>query len=289
MQFDLFECSRDTGMRNDVLNALEQFDAMAAQAALAELLAAFPQDASSPDLRSLIDALALRNQPAFASHHAVAEAREQMGQVEAGALRMFGKPGGRQWLAALWCDLALRAAALPFSASESENHSAALYLHAANWQAAGDAVAKIASWRRIPAPLGWMAQAQYRLHGREAAWPFLCELAWMVPARFDALSRRLADPVINALLKQFHAGFDGAGDVSDLAWFPAWALVEDASLASWLHDMQPSRDGLPERAAQTLLELLALEKRGQQQAVLERRKRLQGLQPSLYDAYMKKR
>ena len=289
MQFDIFEASRDTGLRNDVLNALEAFDAPAAHAALAELAAAFPADASLPDLHCLLAVLPQRDGSPFASHAAVAAARQQLVQVEASSTSMFGKQHGRTWLARLWRALALRAARLPFSAAESDNHAAPLYLRAGEWQAASDAVAGIASWRRIPAPLGWMAEAQYRLQGREAAWPLLCELAWMVPKHADTLLRRLADPELNALLKKFHAMFDGAGDVTDLAWFPAWALTEEAKLASWLHDMQPVRDSAAERAAHTLLELLSLERRGQHQAVLERRKRLQGLQSSLYAAYMKTR
>jgi hypothetical protein len=289
MQFDLFEYNRDTGMRYDVLVALEEFDAPAARRALVTLVAAFPQDAALPGLRDLIEVVAQKSDALFATHAAAAQVRQRLAGIESTALLMFEPANGRRWLARLWRETAVRATRLPFLAAESEHHAAPLFLQAGDWQAAMDAVAAIVSWRRIPAPLGWMALARYRQSGLEAAWPLLCELAWMSPGRFDTLAARLADPVITGLLKKFNAGFEGKGDVSDLAWFPAWVLVEDAALAQWLHDMQPARDGAAERAAQTLLELLRLERRGQHQAVVERRKRLQGLQPSLYAAYMKTR
>lgn len=292
MQFDLFEYSRDTGLRNDVFAALEQFDVAAAWAALERMEAAFPQDFSLPGLMALIDVLEQRDDIAFVNHEAVALVRERLMPIEATALQLFGTAAGQAWLAQCWRETAMRAAKLPFLAKQSDDHAAALFLRAGDWQSAQDAVAAIPSWRRIPAPLGWMAQAQYRLSGLAAAWPLLCELAWMVPPRFDDLVKQLDDPLINGLLKKFLAGFEGDGDapdVNDLAWFPAWVLIENAALADWQRDMHPPRDGAPQRAAQTLLELLALEKRGQHHAIVELRKRLQGLQPSLYAAYMKTR
>jgi hypothetical protein len=289
MQFDLFEYSRDTGMRHDVLNALERFEAPAAQLALAALMEVFPHDAALPDMAGLLDVLGQRDAALFASHDAAAEASARLHDLETAALLMFGRDSGRAWLRRLWREAATRAARLPFSPKASRSHAAPLFLRACDWQAAADAVATIPSWRRIPAPLGWMAQVHYRQGGLDAAWPLLCELAWIAPSRFDELCTRLADPMIASLLKKFHAGFEGNGDAADLAWFPAWALVENAALADAMHDVQASRDSAAERAALTLRELLGLERRGQHQAIVERRKRLQGLQASLYAAYMKTR
>jgi hypothetical protein len=50
-----------------------------------------------------------------------------------------------------------------------------LWLRAGNAAAARDAVATIASWRRTPAPLAWMAEAVHRGDGLDAAWPLLAE------------------------------------------------------------------------------------------------------------------
>ena len=289
MQFDLFEYNRDTGMRYDVLNALEQFDACAAGLALTTLKASFPLDATLPDMISLIAALEQGDVRPFPSHAAAAAVRLCLSQVEPIALYMFELAHGRKWINQLWREAASRAAALPFLAKESDNHAAPLFLRGEDWIAAENTVAAIASWRRIPAPLGWMAEAKYRQFGLEAVWPFLCELAWMAPGRFGEWVARMADPALCALLKKFYAEFEGRGDDSDLSWFPAWLLIENGTLAAHLQDLQPVRDGAPEQAALTLRELLGLERRGQHQAIVERRRRLQGLQPDLYAAYMKTR
>ena len=58
----------------------------------------------------------------------------------------------------------------------------ALWLRAGDFAAAADAVARIESWRRIPAPLAWMAEARYRLDGLDAHWGLLAELAWLAPS-----------------------------------------------------------------------------------------------------------
>ncbi|MFP3656535.1 hypothetical protein SB777_37095, partial [Burkholderia sp. SIMBA_052] len=82
-------------------------------------------------------------------------------------------------------------------------HAAPLFLLAARWAEASDAVSRVASWRRIPAPLCWMAEARYRLDGLDAAWPLLVELAWLSPSRFDQLSSRLGDACVNTLRRAF--------------------------------------------------------------------------------------
>ena len=73
------------------------------------------------------------------------------------------------------------------------------------------------------------------------------------------------------LLGKFQADFEGAGDSSDLAWFPAWVLTERPALAAHLR---------------VLIELLGLERQGRQRDVVERRRTLRGLDAPLYTAYM---
>ncbi len=170
-----------------------------------------------------------------------------------------------------------------------QRHDAAaarVALLAGDWQAAADAVADIESWRRIPAPLGWMAEARYRLHGLDVVWALLAELAWLAPARFDALTRRLADPALDKLRRRFDSSFDGEGNVSDLAWFPAWVLTEKAVLAAHLGAAQPSRHDAPEQALRLMLALLVLEREGRHRELIERRKALRDLHGGLWTAYM---
>ena len=290
MQLDIFDHSRDVMLRNDVVDALARRDASAARSAWHVFTDEFPGDGTVPALAVLMDALECRTGAAFANHDAVRDARRVLsGDIEPAARRVFGEQAGAAWVLTQWQEMAQRAARLSFRSERSEDHAASLWLCAADWQAAADTVARIESWRRIPAPLGWMAEARYRLMGLDPTWALLAELAWLAPARFGDLAKRLGDPSLDRLRKQFDATFEGDGDVADLAWFPAWVLTEKAGLARWLGETQPSLDSAPERTMRLMLELLGLERQGRHHEVVERRKALRDMHPSVYAAYMRTR
>ena len=289
MQLDIFDHSRDVMLRNDVVDALVRHDASAARSAWRVLSGEFPADDALPAFARLIEAIERRGGAVFASHDALRETRDMLNDVAPAAQRVFGHRASADWMAPLWREMALRSARLPFQSDRSEDHAAPLWLRAGDWQTAADAVARIESWRRIPAPLTWMAEARYRLEGLDAAWALLAELAWLSPRRYGELTKRLADTLMDKLRKQFDASFEGDGNVADLAWFPAWVLTEKAGLARWLAEAQPSRDSAPERAMRLLLELIGLERQGRHHEVVERRKALRGMHPSLYGTYMKTR
>jgi hypothetical protein len=80
-----------------------------------------------------------------------------------------------------------------------------------------------------------------------------------------------------------------SGQAADLAWFPAWVLTDKPGLASLLREAQPSRQTAPERATRLLLQILGLERQGNQHELVERRKALRDLHGGLYAAYMKTR
>lgn len=289
MQLDIFDHSRDVMLRNDVVDALDRRDASDARSAWHVFKDEFPAHDTLPALAALIGALEGRAGAAFADHDALCSARRVLGDIEPAARRVFGEQAGAAWLAPLWHEMAIRAARLPFRSERAEDHAAALWLRAGDWQAAADAVASIESWRRIPAPLGWMAEARYRLMGIEATWALLAELGWLAPARFCDLTTRLGDPSLDRLRKQFDASFEGDGGMADLAWFAAWVLTEKPGLARWLGETQPSMDSEPERAMRLSLELLGLERQGRHHEVVERRKALRDMHPFLYAAYMRTR
>jgi hypothetical protein len=290
MQLDIFDDSRDVMLRNDVLSALQQYDAPAACTAVQILASEYPNDGNLADLGMLASVLDGRSSARVSDHDAAMRAyRLLTDDVQPCARRLFGERAGAAWLVPLWRELAQRVAALPFSASQPDAHAAPLYLLADMWTEAGDAVSGIESWRRIPTPLMWMAEARYRLDGLEAAWPLLAELAWLSPIRLDGLMTRLDDRSLNALLRTFNARFDGKGDVSDLEWFPAWILTEKAGLAPLLKRTQLSRDRGPEKALKLMLRLLALEREGRHHELLDSRRELQTLHAGLYAAYMKAR
>jgi hypothetical protein len=290
MQLDIFADSRDVMLRNDVLSALQRYDARETQQTLRRLSDEYPDDDCVPQLTELASALDRRSTIAFSNHQVAAEARcALVEKTRPAALRMWGEHAGTRWLLPLWHDLAQRAASLPFRADSIDTHAAALWLLAGVWAAARDAVLTIESWRRIPASLAWMAEASYRLDALEQTWPLLAELAWLAPDRCAGLVDRMGDKSLDALLKKFYATFEGAGDTTDIAWFPAWILIEKPALARVLTAAQPSTQTSPERAMRLLLELLSLERQGRHYDVLDYRKKLQGLHASLYLSYMSTR
>jgi len=290
VQLDIFEHGRDLMLRNDVLHALEQRDAAAARLAWHQLETEWPRDDALATLDRLVATLERPESGAFGEPAEVREALSAMrDEIEPAALRLWAAPAAAAWLAPLWAGLAQRAAPLPLQADAADLHSAALWLRAADFAAAAQAVAQIESWRRIPAPLAWMAEARYRLDGLDASWALLAELAWLAPERFDALGRRLTDPVLDRLRRHFDAEFEGDGHDADSAWFPAWLLCDKPALAKWLGQAQPGLQRPPERAMRLLLDLLHLERQGRQHELLAQRRRLRDLQPSMYAAYMKSR
>ena len=287
MQFDFFNDNQNIVLRNDVILALERADGVAAAAAWQRLRQHFPADDALGALQLLIDALQRRSPQVFASHAAVQTERLQLqGALSVAARAGLGSAGAAVWLRQRWQELAQRACGLPYLAAHSDDHAAPLWLRAGDYSATMTAVATIESWRRIPTPLGWMLQARLQLHGLQANWGLLAELAWLAPARLQMVLTQSTDPLLQSLLSLFERNFDALGDGADLAWFPAWVLTERPKLASHLAQAQAGQYTAPEQAFRLLVELLGLEHQGRHHEVIEHRKRLRDLHQPLYMAYM---
>ncbi len=290
MQLDIFEHSRDIMLRNDVLHALQRDDAVASRRALCVLTDEYAQDASLGPLDRLVKTLEQPADGAFADHVAATTALCALrDEIEPAARQLFGAEEADRWLKQQWHRLARRAEGLGFDADFIDVHSAPLYLHADDAVAAADAVARIPSRRRIPAPLAWMAEARWRRDGLDACWGLIAELAWLAPARCDTLLKRLPDPVLQRLRRRFDAEYEGEGELTDLAWWPAWLLTEQPALAAWLGQAQPGLASPPECGMRALLDLLHLERQGRQRELIEQRRQLRELNATLYAAYMKSR
>ncbi len=134
-----------------------------------------------------------------------------------------------------------------------------------------------------------MTEARLRLFGLQATWPLIAELGWLSPALLDELLRRCQDPLLFTLVRKFGENFDGDGTADDTAWFAAWVLTERPEVAEHLCAAQSSLHNPPERAFRVLVELLGLERQGRQRDIVDRRKTLRDLHPSLYAAYMRTR
>lgn len=289
MQFDLFNDSRDVALRNDVIEALLGSDAEAARRANGVLAQHNPQDECLASLNVLIAALEQRNPTAFRDHSdAEAACQHLQHAVEPAARRNLGERAP-SWMRQRWLELAPRAQSLSYRADHPDAHAAPLYLRAAHWQAAADAVERIASWRRIPAPLGWMLQARLALLGLPANWGLLAELAWLAPDRLEAAAPHCGDPQLRQWLSQFDRAFDQQGGDADRAWFPAWLLTERPSLAPPLAQAQAGQHSAPEQGMRLMLELLGLERQGRHSDMISHRKALLALHPVLFKCYMSTR
>ena len=293
-QLDLFEHSRDTMLRNDVLEALLRRDTQAADAALQALRGLDPRHPALAALETLI--LALRGQDDTAPLQQASQALQALGALDGAvapaARAQLGKADATTWMLPFWQALAARAARLPYNAQQPEAHAAPLYLRAGDGQAAAAAVQGIASWHRIPAPLGWMAEARCRTQGLDSTWPLLAELAWLAAPRLAAVAGAIADPLLTRLLRRFEDQFDPGADSDPtplLAWWPAWLLIDQPALLPQLRLAQTGQDSAPERCFRLLAELLGLERQGRHHELVAGRKRLRDQQPALYAAYLRSR
>lgn len=291
LQLDLFADSRDVMLRNDAIEALWRRDARAAAAARSALAEFAPGHDALAALDVLIGALSAAADPPFTGPAEAGTARDHLtNSVAPAAFAVLGADGGA-WLTPLWRRLAESAMAVPFSVPAADSHAAPLWLLAGEAAAAAAAVEAIPSWRRIPAPLSWMAQARHALEGLDAVWPLLVELAWLAPRRLAQCARELADPLLDRLLRRFEAECESCADNSGdlLAWFPAWLLNDQPALLSRLLEARPGLDNEPERVFRLMGRLLHLERRGRHAELIESRKRLRNLQPTLYAIYMRTR
>jgi hypothetical protein len=287
VQLDLFLDTRDVMLRNDVIAALRERDAVAGNEALAVLRKECPGDPAIASLATLLNGCApvrpLRNHDAAAD--AVCALQET---IVPAAQDAFGASEAGGWLAFAWQSMARAAAGLPYDPARPHAHPAFMFLQAGDWPAARRETAAIPAWRRIPIPLGWMAEARFGESGLDGAWPLLVELAWIDPVRFGALARRLEAPPLRRLLNDFELGFESGGE-EDLAWLPAWALVVEPGLARILRETQICNDTASERAARLVMDLLILERQGRHGDLVDRRKRLRDLNPALFAHYMSTR
>ena len=287
MQLDLFMDGREVMLQNDVIAALHARDANAGRGALAALSTEFPAHETIAALSLLLDALTTPVAP-IVSHAAAADALNYMQTaVVSAARRVLGEHAANPWLSPLWCALADAAAGLTFNAHTPQHHRAYLLLQSGQWVMAETEIALIPSWRRIPVPLAWMAQARFHQSGLDGAWPLLMELAWIDAPAFRRLAGQLPAPALHKHLKDFETDIEDNEPAH--AWFPAWLLIAVPALSSVMRTTQPGNNHAAERVARLIFELLALEKQGRHAEIVARRKKLRDGHAGLFDIYMRSR
>lgn len=292
-QLDIFEDSRDVMLRNDLAQALVDGRAEQASRIAAQLSAEYGAD---PVLAPAAELIAhLRAQQSQAARRldadTLAQARQKLDDVVVkAAIAVLGSREASRWLATQWRWLAGRAEGIAWDPAHADVHPAALYLRAQDWAQAAAAVAGIASWRRIPTPLLWMACARWHGDGPDAAWSLLAEALWLAPGRAAALLRTLADRDLDRLVDRFDEHFDpAAGPDAQWAWLPAFALVALPRLAVALQSANPPAESAPAQGFQLVQALLRLERHGRHHDIVSYRARLRALSAPLFSAYMSTR
>ena len=286
MQLDLFEDSRNVTLNYAVLKALAAYDTDAATLAVAALHDEFPQHHDLPAHQQLIEQLSdfrrtLQPDSLPSRHRQIKEILLPLAE------QLFGSAQARVWARPLWTALAQTAATLDYDKAHPEIHAATLWLAADAPDKARSAIEKIPSWRRIPTPLAWMTEIEIKQGTPETWWPLLAELAWLAPDRLESLLTTVT-VAVNRQKTQFLAAFENDGEHHDLAWFPAWLLIHHSELRDLLRPAQPAQSE-PAQAFHLLLDLLHLEKNGQQAAQIAQRVKLRALAPDLFADFMRSR
>ncbi len=287
MQLDIFEHSRDVMLRNAVVEALRGRDAVAAASAIATLKAEFAGDSMLPTFDALRERLSLRVEGPL-NRESAAEVMHATERVIPEAMSVFGR-GASTWLAPFRVELAAAIRGLPFDPGFEALHAAPMLLRAGQWAQACDCLHAIPSWRRLPAPLAWKIAATARISGLDALWPLIAELSWMAPERAVAAIDELEMPELTAFVTAFDRELEGEGSATDFAWFPAWVLAAHSRLAGHFREAQAGSGTPPERCARLLLNMLALERQGRHNDLVEGRKRLRDAHPTLFARYMRSR
>ncbi|MEO7854606.1 MAG: hypothetical protein ABIR94_20505, partial [Rubrivivax sp.] len=131
MQLDIFEHSRDVMLRNDVLEALQQRDGALAHKTWQALADEFPNDTHLASLRVLVARLQAPPLPDFGDHAQAQQVLHLLDEHTAPAARQsLGDVAAAVWLRPLFSELARCARQLPFDATHSPTHAAALWLRA---------------------------------------------------------------------------------------------------------------------------------------------------------------
>jgi len=297
MQLDLFMHSADVGLRNAVVDALRTRDTEAMRAAIDRLRADFPADGHLDSFEHLFSELsALSREPSLA------RIADQLERIETQLLpsvqKLLGTDAARRWIEPAYLDLARGAVGKTFSRSESSTHAAGLFLRAGALLGARTAVAEIPSWRRVPEPLAWMTEIALRENDPAEFWPLIAELAWIAPALFSALLAKLDLRGVSVIVPRLYREFgnkaelddeiDETNENSEVAWFPAWLLVEHPELLPFLRTAQ-QHSSRPARSAALLIDLLIGERQGAPFTPAEKRRQLRDLAPALFQLYMARR
>lgn len=159
-QLDLFADSEDVGRRNTVVAALLRRDALQAGAAIEALRAALPTD-SILGPASVLHAHLIAPSQTIPDHASTASELQRLREtILPAADYLFGASSAAEWIRADWVAMAERIAGLEFDGRWPEIHSTALLCMLSRWEEGLALALRVPSWRRIAAPLSWVAKCR---------------------------------------------------------------------------------------------------------------------------------
>jgi hypothetical protein len=291
-QLDIFDDSAERMRLNDLAEAIGRDDGAAAQWAEQALTADFPDNPHRASAARLIAALMDQDTAPWVDlDSAVAARRHVEQQLAPAAIDVLGAADAAPWLGRRWRALAQRARGLAFDRQRATGHAAALWREAAAWADMAAAVQSIPSWRRLPQPLAWMAEARFHSDGLDALWPLLAELCWLAPQRVPPLLSALPDGRLHKWQRRYEDELevDLSVEVDGAAWLPAWLVVDHPLRVEPLAQAHAVGDSDAERSFRLVAALVRLERQGRQHELVAQRKQLRDLHPVLFALYMKTR
>jgi hypothetical protein len=289
VQLDLFLDSRAVTLANETVEALSLRDAGRAAASLERLRREAPDHPALPALEALAGALAGWSKP-DADPAAIVRAVEWLDNEIAPVAKQALGPAGLAFVDGFFRDLANAARGLAYESAHATAHRAWLCVRCGEWADAEEAAHAIPGSARNPDALHWLCVARYRRHGLAAARPLVFALAWHAPQRLRSVLAELGDELLDGDWRAFERAckWESVEEAELPAWFPAWYLLEHPVVGKELSE--PAFPDTPAaNAARLLVELVELERQGNQRRLVGQRERLRRVNPELFSLYMARR
>ena len=278
VQLDLFLDTTEAAAVDALVEALSAHDATAAQARLQELRRVNAAHWAADEAALLIEAL--RTAPPCGAAQGLRRLETLERQWLNAACAVL-RTGARDFLTPLWRGVGQALEGVPYHPARPRQHSSWAYLNGLDWDNVKRTAQGVDGYRREPALLERLAEAEWRLRDRAAAVALWCLLCWRWPERFEATVDAANFP--DHALKTAWLAAQESRTVPAITteWFPAWLLVAEPGLAGELTPRHGTSD--PERAFDLLLALFA---GGSDRQDLDNRRALHALHPRLLERYL---
>ncbi len=277
-QLDIFFDTGEVAAFNGVVDALASRDLATVRARLRRLAEINAEHWAIADATTLIEALAApppRGDDQAQKRLALMERK----WLPAACAVLHAR--ARDLLTPLWRDIGLALEGTPFDPNRPRRHASWAYLNGLDWNSVERHVRNTPRYRSYPALVGRLAEAEWRLRNRHAAYALWFHLCWRAPEHFEALIASTRFP--NAALREawLVAQQEDLKPPISPPWFPAWLAIAQPDVAGEFEPSEGSSDA--ERAFDLLLALAA---GGSDRQDIDNRRALQALHPGLLSRYL---